>query len=95
MTQSHEEYISRDVVIHAARPVHNWIKEWRQLNQQDGTHSPEMSNKKKSKPYRCPPNPPPDFDLPQPSVKLGMGITHAVHQFLEVRYLYCSHRDSH
>lgn len=84
LTTSHEEYISRDVVITSARPVHNWIKEWRQMNQQDGTHSPEMSNKKKPKPYRCPNNPPPDFDLPQPSVKHGTGVTDAVYEFLEV-----------
>jgi hypothetical protein len=86
LTTSHEEYISRDVVITSARPVHNWIKEWRQMNQQDGTHSPEMSNKKKPKPYRCPNNPPPDFDLPQPSVKHGMGVIDSVYEFLEVRF---------
>jgi hypothetical protein len=84
LTTSYEEYISRDVVIQAARPVHNWMKEWRQLNSQDGTHSPEMSNKKKAKSFRCPANPPPDFDLPQPDVKQGMCTTHAVHQFLEI-----------
>jgi len=84
LTTSQEEYIARDVVIQAARPLHNWTKEWRQLNSQDGTHSPEMSNKKKGKSYKCPTIPPPDFDLPQPSVKIGMGVTQAVYQFLEI-----------
>ncbi len=84
-TTAHEEFISRNEVIQSARPVHNWIKEWRNLNQQDATHSPEMSNKKgKPKPLRSPPQPPPDFDLPYPAVKTNMGITEAVYQFLEV-----------
>ncbi|KAK1754328.1 LIM-domain binding protein-domain-containing protein [Echria macrotheca] len=84
-TTAHEEYIARDFVIQSARPVHNWIKEWRSLNQQDGTHSPEMSNKKnKQKPYKCPANPPPDLDLPMPPTKTSTGITDAVYQFLEI-----------
>jgi len=84
-TMSHDEYISRDVVIQSARPLHNWNKEWRSLNQQDGTHSPEMSNKKsKPKGFKSPNSAPPEFDLPQSSTKHGWGITHAVHQFLGV-----------
>lgn len=84
-TTKHEEYVSRNLVIHSARPVHNWVKEWRVMNQQDGTHSPEMSNKKtKQRPMKSPANPPPDLDLPYASVKTNMGITEAVYQFLEI-----------
>lgn len=85
LTTSHEEYISRDLVIQAARPAHNWVKEWKTLNQQDSKQSPEMSKKGKAKPMKSPPNPPPDIDLPLSTVKTGMGITEAVYQFLEVR----------
>ena len=83
-THSHDEYISRDLVIQAARPAHNWVKEWKNLNQQDNKQSPEMSKKGKAKPMKSPPNAPPDIDLPQSTIKTGMGITEAVYQFLEV-----------
>lgn len=83
-TTGHEEYISRRLVIQAARPAHNWVKEWRSLNQQDPKQSPEMSKKSKPRPAKVPAGPPPDLELPHSFVKSGMGITEAVFQFLEV-----------
>jgi hypothetical protein len=83
-TTAHEEYISRRLVIQAARPAHNWVKEWRSLNQQDPKQSPELTKKGKPKPSKVPASAPPDFDLPHSPLKVGMGITDAVHQFLEV-----------
>ena len=41
-------------------------------------------SKKKARPMKSPQNPPPDLDLPQSAVKQSVGITEAVHQFLEV-----------
>ncbi|KAK3321427.1 LIM-domain binding protein-domain-containing protein [Cercophora scortea] len=84
VTTNHEEYISRRSVIQAARPQHNWVKEWRNLNQQDTKASPEMSKKGKARPPKSPPGPPPDIDLPDSFTKSGMGITEAVYQFLEI-----------
>lgn len=83
-TTAHEEYISRRVVIQAARPAHNWVKEWRSLNQQDPKQSPELTKKGKPKPAKVPATAPPDFDLPHSPLKVGMGITDAVYQFLEM-----------
>lgn len=83
ITNSHEEYLPRNKFIEAARPVHEWTKEWKQVNMTDGKSSPEM-NKKKQKPMKSPPQPPPEIDLPQSKVKSSMGITHSVFQFLEV-----------
>ncbi|KAK3304208.1 LIM-domain binding protein-domain-containing protein [Chaetomium strumarium] len=83
-TTAHEEYISRRVVIQAARPAHNWVKEWRSLNQQDPKQSPELTKKGKPKPAKVPARAPPDLDLPHSVVKSGMGITEAVYQFLEM-----------
>ena len=85
LTASHEEYISRRMVIEAAKPGHNWVKEWNNINSQDNKQSPEFSKKGKTKALKSPPNPPPDFDLPQSVVKQDSGITEAVSQFLEVR----------
>ena len=84
-TTGHEEYISRRLVIQAARPAHNWVKEWRNLNQQDPKQSPEMSKKSKPKPIKAPAGAPPDLELPHSFEKNGTGITEAVFQFLEVR----------
>ena len=84
ITTSHDEYISRDLVIQAARPAHNWVKDWKNLNQQDNKQSPEMSKKGKAKPMKSPATAPPDIDLPESTIKTGMGITEAVYQFLEV-----------
>ncbi len=72
-------------MIQAARPAHNWVKEWRNLNQPDPKQSPEMSKKAKPRPAKAPAGPPPDLELPHSFVKSGMGITEAVFQFLEVR----------
>jgi hypothetical protein len=85
LTQSHEEYISRRLVIQAAKPAHNWVKEWHKVNTPDSKQSPEMSKKGKAKLMKSPQTQPPDLDLPQSVVKQSMGITEAVHQFLEVR----------
>ncbi|KAK4122578.1 hypothetical protein N657DRAFT_681582 [Parathielavia appendiculata] len=83
-TTHHEEYISRQLVIQAARPAHNWVKEWRALNQQDPKQSPEISKKSKPKPAKVPAGAPPDLELPHSFVKSTMGITEAVYQFLEM-----------
>ncbi|KAL2018539.1 hypothetical protein VTK56DRAFT_751 [Thermocarpiscus australiensis] len=84
LTTGHEEYISRRLVIQAARPAHNWVKEWHNLNQQDPKQSPEMSKKTKQRPAKVPPGPPPDLELPHSVVKSNMGITEAVYQYLEI-----------
>lgn len=81
---SHEEYISRRLVIQAARPAHNWVKAWHNLNTQDTKQSPEMSKKGKQRPVKAPTGPPPDLDLPDSAVKSDMGVTEAVFQFLEI-----------
>lgn len=83
-TQSHEEYVSRNMVINAARPTHSWAKDWKKMNGQDASTSPEMNKKGKQKPMKSPPNPPPDFLIPHSAVKGNMGITEPVFQFLEV-----------
>ncbi|KAI8958275.1 LIM-domain binding protein-domain-containing protein [Daldinia sp. FL1419] len=84
ITQSHEEYHSRKMVTEAARPAHNWVKEWRKVNGHDSRLSPEMSKKGKVKTMKSPPNPPPDIDLPPSAVKQNIGLTEAVFQFLEI-----------
>lgn len=75
-------------MIQAARPSHNWVKEWRSLNPQDPKQSPEMNKKSKPRPAKAPNGPPPDLELPHSVVKSTMGITEAVYQFLEVRMLF-------
>ncbi|KAI1496516.1 LIM-domain binding protein-domain-containing protein [Biscogniauxia marginata] len=84
ITAGHEEYLSRKMVINATKPTHNWIKEWNRLNNQDPKLSPEMNKKSKAKAMKSPPTQPPDIDLPQSSVKMNMGITEDVFQFLEI-----------
>ena len=84
VTSSHEEYIPRTRVLDAARPLHEWQKDWQKLNApSDSKQSPEM-NKKKAKPLKSPNVPPPEIDLPASKVKPSMGITPAVFRFLEV-----------
>lgn len=87
VTSGHEEFISRKSVIEAAKPAHNWVKEWHKMNTHDTKTSPEMSKKGKAKPMKSPQNAPPDalVDLPDSAVKQSMGVTEAVFQFLEVR----------
>jgi hypothetical protein len=85
LTTSQDEYISRKLAIEAAKPAHNWFKEWHKVNAQpDSKQSPEMSKKGKAKPMKSPPNPPPEIDLPQSAVKQRVGLTEAVYQYLEV-----------
>ncbi|KAF3344013.1 PTAB protein [Verticillium dahliae] len=86
VTSGHEEYISRKSVIESAKPAHNWVKEWHKVNSQDSKTSPEMSKKGKARPLKSPQNPPPEalVDLPESSVKRGMGVTEEVFQFLEI-----------
>ncbi|KAI5855537.1 LIM-domain binding protein-domain-containing protein [Durotheca rogersii] len=83
ITQSHEEYHSRKMVIEAAKPAHLWVKQWRKVNGQDTRSSPEMSKKGK-KSLKSPAYAPPDIDLPVSAVKQNIGITEAVFQFLEI-----------
>lgn len=86
ITTGHDEYISRKKVIEAAKPAHNWVKEWHKVNSQDNKQSPEMSKKGKARPMKSPQVAPPEalVDIPESSVKKGMGITESVFQFLEV-----------
>lgn len=89
ITTSHEEFIPRKTIIEAARPIHEWTKEWKNMNSPDGKASPEL-NKKKSKALKSPAQPPPEFDLGESGeskIKHTMGITHSVFQFLEVIHL--------
>ncbi|KAH6605005.1 hypothetical protein Trco_006712 [Trichoderma cornu-damae] len=85
LTTSQEEYVSRKRVIEAAKPAHEWIKEWRSVNTIDGKQSPEMSKKGKARLLRSPQKEPPGVlvDLPDSAVN-SKGVTLAVHQFLEV-----------
>ena len=84
---SHEEFISRKMVIQAAQPGHKWIKEWRSLNLGDSRQSPEMSKKGKVKQMKSPQSIPPDLEIPHSTIKESVGITEAVNQFLEVSKL--------
>lgn len=84
VTTRHEEYVPRGRIVEAARPLHDWQKEWQKANPPpDGKQSPEMS-KKKARPLKSPPTAPPEIDIPDSKVKLNMGITPAVFRFLEV-----------
>ncbi|RYP19673.1 hypothetical protein DL767_009607 [Monosporascus sp. MG133] len=83
-TESHDEYVSRKMVIERALPAHQWVKDWNKVNSQDSKLSPEISKKGKTKLMKSPPHPPPDLDLPDSAVKNKMGITEAVFQFLEI-----------
>lgn len=84
VTESHEEYVSRKMVIAAARPTHSWTKQWKKMNGQE-SGSPELNKKGKAKAMKSPNDPPPDFTFPHSAVKGNMGITEPVFQFLEVR----------
>ncbi|KAG5916844.1 hypothetical protein E4U42_007475 [Claviceps africana] len=86
ITTGHEEYVSRKQVIEAAKPAHEWLKEWRKLNSQDGKTSPEMSKKTKSRQLKSPQTYPPQvlLDIPDSAVNRSKGVTPAVHQFLEI-----------
>jgi hypothetical protein len=71
-------------MLEAARPLHEWQKEWHKANAPpDGKQSPEMS-KKKARPMKSPNIPPPEIDIPDTKVKGAMGITPSVFRFLEV-----------
>lgn len=83
-TSNHEEYLSKSSIIEAARPLHEWVKEWHRVNNPpDSKQSPEM-NKKKAKAMKSPNQPPPSMNIPLANVKSTMGITPSVFQFLEV-----------
>lgn len=95
-TASNEEYLPRNKVVDAARPLHEWQKEWRQVNAPaDGKQSPEISKKGKAKPLKSPPNPPPEIDIPETKVKANMGITPNVFRFLEVCCVHHLHGTPH
>lgn len=83
-TTSHDEFISRKMAIDAAKPNHNWIKDWHRLNSSDSKQSPEMSKKGKQKQMKSPMLAPPDISLPDSAVKSNMGITEHVFQYLEL-----------
>lgn len=85
-TTGHEEFVSLKNVIKAAKPAHDWVKEWHKVNSQNIMTSPEISKKSKAKQMKSPQSAPPDalVDLPGSAVKKSMGIPEAVFQFLEV-----------
>lgn len=83
-TTGHEEFLSLKNAVGAARPAHEWVKEWHKVNAPNMMASPEMSKKSKAKQMKSPQNAPPDVELPRSAVKQGMGIPEAVFQFLEV-----------
>lgn len=84
-TNNHEEYLPRTRVVDAARPLHEWQKDWQKINAPpDGKQSPEINKKGKARPLKSPPTQPPDIDIPDSKVKLNMGITPSVFRFLEV-----------
>lgn len=84
VTNNHEEYLPRTKIIEAARPMHEWGKEWHKANAApDGKQSPEM-NKKKAKKMNSPSHAPPDIDLPASKVKPNMGVTPSVFRFFEI-----------
>lgn len=89
VTTSHEEYVPRTRIVEAARPLHEWQKDWRKVNgPPDGKQSPEMSKKGKARQMKSPPTEPPDIDIPDSKVKRNMGITPSVFRFLEVSKIY-------
>ncbi len=85
LATSHEEFIARKQVINAAKPAHNWMKEWHKVNSTDTKQSPEMSKKGKGKQLKSPQREPPEVlnDLPDSAVN-RQGVTEAVYQFLEI-----------
>ncbi|OBT58361.1 hypothetical protein VE04_01424 [Pseudogymnoascus sp. 24MN13] len=84
-TNNHEEYLPRTKVVDAARPLHEWQKDWQKINAPaDGKQSPEINKKGKARPLKSPPSQPPDIDIPDSKVKLNMGITPSVFRFLEL-----------
>ncbi|KAH6682760.1 LIM-domain binding protein-domain-containing protein [Halenospora varia] len=84
VTNNHEEYLPRTKIIEAARPMHEWGKEWHKVNAApDGKQSPEM-NKKKAKKMNSPNQAPPDIELPTSKVKPNMGVTPSVFRFFEI-----------
>jgi hypothetical protein len=84
LTTGHEEYISRKLVIEAAKPAHIWVKDWHKANSSDTKQSPEMAKKGK-RTLKSPQTQPPNVlsDLPETAINKE-GVTDAVHQFLEV-----------
>lgn len=85
VTLNHEEYVPRSRILEAARPLHEWGKEWRLVNATpDGKQSPETTKKGKARQMKSPSTAPPEIDLPDTKVKMSMGITPSVFRFLEV-----------
>jgi hypothetical protein len=83
-TTSQEEFISRQMVIEAAMPNHNWIKDWKKMNSTDAKQSPEMSKKGKTKQFKSPNMAPPEMELPHSAVKQSMGVPQPVFAFFEM-----------
>lgn len=84
ITSSHEEFVPRNQIIKGARPLHEWQKEWHEMNGPANKQSPEMNKKGKARPMKSPATAPPDFDIPDSKVKSSMGIPSSVFRFLEV-----------
>jgi hypothetical protein len=84
LTTGYEEFVSRNMVIQAAKPSHEWVKEWHRVNAQDSNQSPELNKKIKARPKKSPQSQPPDLDLPG-SYVLKSGVPNAVMTRLEVR----------
>lgn len=79
---SHDEFLAHARVIEAAKPSHEWVKQWRSLNEVS-TKSPEMSKKPKTKTMKSPPVAPPDIAL-SATIITRQGVPKDVSPFLEV-----------
>lgn len=83
---NHDEFLAHTSVLEAAKPSHEWGKQWKSLNEPPGgTKSPEMSKKAKPKTTKSPPGPPPDIALSE-TVITRQGVPKGVSHFLEVSY---------
>jgi hypothetical protein len=65
------------------RPSREWAKEWHKANAPADGRQSQMS-KKKAGSMKSSQTAPPEIDIPESKVRLNMGITLSVFQFLEV-----------
>ncbi|KAH7021425.1 LIM-domain binding protein-domain-containing protein [Microdochium trichocladiopsis] len=81
---SHDEFLAHASVLEAAKPSHEWGKQWKNLNDPaPGAKSPEMSKKPKPKTMKSPPGPPPDIALSE-TIITRQGVPKGVSPFLEM-----------
>lgn len=83
ITSNHEEYVSRTRVIDTVTPFYEWAQEWcKESALGNGKRLPEMG--KIARPIWSPPTAPPDINIPESKVKINIGMTPSMFQFLEV-----------